>query len=90
MTTAVETTYKNLLIETRGPVTLMKVNRPEVLNALNRQTLVEIEDFAPVDGAKIRYAPRAPADWTTMALTEPDGRALVRWLLGLPEEGKTQ
>jgi enoyl-CoA hydratase len=45
MTTAVVPTYRNLLVEARGPVTVMKVNRPEVLNALDRRTFVELEDF---------------------------------------------
>lgn len=36
-------TYRNLAIERRGPVTVMQVRRPEVLNALNRETLAEIE-----------------------------------------------
>jgi enoyl-CoA hydratase len=46
MTTTVSTPYKNLQVETRGPVTVLSVHRPEVLNALNRETLGEIEDFA--------------------------------------------
>lgn len=36
-------TYRNLAIEHRGPVTVLSVRRPEVLNALNRETLAEIE-----------------------------------------------
>ena len=39
-------TYRNLLIDRRGPVTVMQVHRPEVLNALNRETLGEIEQAA--------------------------------------------
>src|SRR6266850_8619763 len=39
-------TWKNLLVERRGPVTVMFVNRPDVLNALNRETLGEIEACA--------------------------------------------
>lgn len=46
MTTAVDLTYQNLLVEARGPVTVLRIHRPEVLNALNRQTLTELEDFA--------------------------------------------
>jgi enoyl-CoA hydratase len=34
--------YRNLRIESRGPVTVLTVHRPEVLNALNRETLGEI------------------------------------------------
>lgn len=45
MTTAVLPAYRNLLVESRGPVTVLKVNRPEVLNALNRETLAELQDF---------------------------------------------
>ncbi|OGF14272.1 MAG: hypothetical protein A2W00_03845 [Candidatus Eisenbacteria bacterium RBG_16_71_46] len=37
-------TFRNLLVEARGPVTVLSVNRPGVLNALNRETLGEIED----------------------------------------------
>ncbi|MFI5370440.1 MAG: enoyl-CoA hydratase/isomerase family protein [Candidatus Eisenbacteria bacterium] len=59
MSTALEATYQNLKIERRGPVTVMSVHRPEVLNALNRETLGEMEDFAtrftadPTPGALI-------------------------------------
>ncbi len=37
--------YKNVVIERRGAVTVMMVHRPDVLNALNRETLAEIEHF---------------------------------------------
>ena len=46
MTTTLGSDYKNLLVESRGAVTVLTVHRPEVLNALNRATLVEIEDCA--------------------------------------------
>jgi len=46
MTSSTTTTYRNLQIESQGAVTLLKVHRPEVLNALNRETLGEIEDVA--------------------------------------------
>ena len=39
-------TYRNLLVERRGPVSVLFVNRPDVLNALNRDTLGEIEACA--------------------------------------------
>ena len=38
--------FKNLLLEPRGPVTVLTIHRPEVLNALNRETLGEIEAVA--------------------------------------------
>jgi enoyl-CoA hydratase len=59
MSTALDTSYKNLLVEQRGPVTILMINRPAVLNALNRETLGEIEDCArkfvadPAQGALI-------------------------------------
>ncbi|NOT34864.1 MAG: enoyl-CoA hydratase [Candidatus Eisenbacteria bacterium] len=37
---------QNLLVETRGAVTIVTVNRPEVLNALNRATLIELDAAA--------------------------------------------
>lgn len=37
-------TYKNLLVETQGKVSILRVNRPEKLNAINRETLAEIVD----------------------------------------------
>jgi enoyl-CoA hydratase len=46
MSTATQPTYRNLAIERRGPITLLSISRPEVLNALNRETLAEIEDCA--------------------------------------------
>ena len=45
MTSGTAETYKNLAIERRGPVSLLRIHRPEVLNALNRETLAEIEQF---------------------------------------------
>jgi enoyl-CoA hydratase len=44
--TSTATAYRNLLFERHGAITVLLVNRPEVLNALNRETLGEIEDFA--------------------------------------------
>ncbi len=46
MTTDITKTFKNLLIERTGAITVLKVHRPDVLNALNRETLAEIEDAA--------------------------------------------
>ena len=46
MTSTATTTYRNLLVERRGAVTVLFVNRPDVLNALNRETLAEIEACA--------------------------------------------
>ena len=43
MSTTTASTYRNLLLERHGAITTLVVNRPEVLNALNRETLVEIE-----------------------------------------------
>jgi enoyl-CoA hydratase len=47
MTTSTSmTAYRNLQIESRGAVTILLVNRPDVLNALNRDTLRGIEAAA--------------------------------------------
>ena len=59
MTMTATPTFKNLLVEQRGAVTVLFVNRPDVLNALNRETLAEIEACAlqfsadPAQGALI-------------------------------------
>ena len=45
MTTTMST-YQNLRVAARGPVTVLTLHRPEVLNALNHETLVELERFA--------------------------------------------
>jgi enoyl-CoA hydratase len=42
-TTSTTSTYRMLTLERRGPVTVLSVNRPDVLNALNRETLGEID-----------------------------------------------
>ena len=44
MSTSTLPTYKNILLERREAVTLLFVNRPGVLNAINRETLAEIGD----------------------------------------------
>jgi enoyl-CoA hydratase len=46
MTTTLSSHYKNLRVERRDSVTVVAVDRPEVLNALNRETLGEIDDCA--------------------------------------------
>ncbi len=59
MSTMTAASYRNLKLETRGAVTVLTVNRPDVLNALNRETLAEIEAAArrfvddPAPGALI-------------------------------------
>ena len=52
--------------------------------------LLTIEDFAPVDASKIRYRPAIEPEWKMLALDEPEGRALVRWLLGITEGGTAE
>uniref|UniRef100_A0A832I095 Enoyl-CoA hydratase n=1 Tax=Eiseniibacteriota bacterium TaxID=2212470 RepID=A0A832I095_UNCEI len=46
MTTPSDAAFRNLLLERRGPVSVLTVNRPAVLNALNRETLAELEEAA--------------------------------------------
>jgi enoyl-CoA hydratase len=46
MTASAPATPANLKIERRGAVTVLTVHRPAVLNALNRETLAEIEGAA--------------------------------------------
>src|SRR3954452_11415855 len=42
--------YENILVEQRGAVTLVTLNRPQALNALNTQVLKELtEVFAAYD-----------------------------------------
>ncbi len=44
MDTATIPSYRNLQVERRDAITVLAVHRPDVLNALNRETLTEIED----------------------------------------------
>ena len=44
MSTSTLPTYPNLRLERRDAVTILYVNRPQVLNAINRETLAEIGD----------------------------------------------
>jgi enoyl-CoA hydratase len=39
-----EMSYETLLVETQGPVTLITLNRPQALNALNSQVLADLID----------------------------------------------
>lgn len=42
--------YETLLVETQGPVTIIRLNRPQALNALNSQVMKDlIEAFASFD-----------------------------------------
>ncbi len=59
MSTSTLPTYQNLRLERRDAVTILFVNRPEVLNAINRATLAEIGEATrafiadPTQGALI-------------------------------------
>jgi enoyl-CoA hydratase len=44
MTVSTRPTFQSLRIEQRGPVTVLSVNRPQVLNAIDRATLLELEE----------------------------------------------
>lgn len=43
--------YKHLLVEREGPVTVLSVNRPEALNALNSKVLEELAHFVEAAAA---------------------------------------
>jgi enoyl-CoA hydratase len=59
MSTSTLPTYPNLRLERRDAVTILFVNRPQVMNAINKQTLAEIADATrafiadPAQGALI-------------------------------------
>ena len=46
MSTSTLPTYQNIRIERRDAVTVLFINRPQVMNAINRETLAEIGDAA--------------------------------------------
>lgn len=82
--TPAATAHRNLVVERREAVTVLTVNRPEVLNALNRETLAEIEDVAaafaadPAQGALIVTGAGeksfiSGADITELAPLDPRG-----------------
>jgi len=55
MTKVKDMTYENILVEQRGAVTLMTINRPKALNALNSGVLAELIDaFAAFDSDESR------------------------------------
>ena len=104
MTTTATQTYRNLLLEHRGAITLLIVNRPDVLNALNRDTLVEIESAArqfaadPEQGALIVTGAGeksfvSGADINELAVLDPRGAEEIsqlgqRVFAGLERAGK--
>ena len=54
MSTAAPSTYETLLVEREGPILVVTINRPRVLNALSRQVLEELDravDEAAADDA---------------------------------------
>ena len=56
--------YDTILVERREAVTLVTLNRPQALNALNGQVLVELLDWAtggPKPAALAGMAPRLEA-----------------------------
>src|SRR5688572_2206216 len=59
MSTSTLPTYKNLRLERRDAVTILFIDRPQVLNAINRETLGEIAEATrtfladPAQGALI-------------------------------------
>jgi enoyl-CoA hydratase len=45
--------YKNLLVEVADGIAVVKINRPQVLNALNRETLLDLQEaMREVEGRK--------------------------------------
>lgn len=38
-------TYRTITVETQGPVEIVTLNRPEALNALNRELIAELSDY---------------------------------------------
>lgn len=54
-TYAYMTSYKNLLIQENNGIILLTINREEALNALNRQTFVELEHFFTQEAPAMRH-----------------------------------
>ena len=81
--------YETILVEQRGAVTLVTLNRPQALNALNSQVLAELIDaFAAFDadpgqgcavltGSERAFAPRTRAN-RSAERASAEGRALAR------------
>ena len=61
--------YQTLLVEQRGPVTLVTLNRPEALNALNAQVLADL--LAALGGAAAVAQVQALAGRIRVELREP-------------------
>jgi enoyl-CoA hydratase len=88
MTTSTTAPYRNLLVERSGAITVLIVHRPDVLNALNRETLSEIEDCArafvsdPEQGALIVTGAGdksfiSGADINELAVLDPRGAEAI-------------
>ncbi len=66
--------YETLIVETRGKVGLVTLNRPKALNALNSQLIAELNPSSTVSSAmaasaassspvRRRPSPPAPTSW---------------------------
>ena len=82
-------TYETILVEQRGAVTLITLNRPQALNALNSQVLAELFPALPTAAhflsrratgqTRYRARPAKPRPAGTLAL--PGDAAAMRFLL---------
>ena len=64
--------YENILVERDGAVATLTVNRPKVLNALNRQTLDELVFdgvLQPLAGQRFRLVAQAAEQRTQQVRT---------------------
>jgi hypothetical protein len=77
-------TYENILVETRGPVGIITLNRPKALNALNAALIDELNQALPASKPTTTSAPSSSPAATRRSPPVPTSRKCSRGAIWTP------